>query len=623
VLLSDVTPEASLRRRHWRFILVVVAIFGLTRAATAGEYRAYWAETFNTPMGTRSEIDRVVQAAVDSNANQIYAQVRRRGDSWYLDSKEPLTQVAGVCEPNASGVCTLDPLLYLIEQSHLRGIEVHAYVIVGSIFNSHPTTIGTPRSPDHVFNQHFWSGTPGTTTGSQIPVTDPRNWGTRSLPHNPDGTTFDGQRYTAEWYVDLGHPDAAAFTVGVLTHLVEKYDVDGLHLDRIRYPEAPINRPPGRRIEINVGYNETSVNRFKSRFREAGKYYQTADIGTNVSSTSAPRTITLADVGYPKTGDPDWSNWRREQVTNFVRRLYLSATAIKPRLKVSAALICFWTGPSGSGGWENTEAYYRVFQDWKAWTEEGLLDIVVPMAYKQEHSETTRAQFDDWLAFSKSLAAANNRHSLIGLGAYVNGIEGTLRQARKALGLPPFANLGKSDGVIYYALGNTAPNTINGNSTNAAVTANPYAFPVPLSTPKRPNEEFFSALRTGASRDAQTRYEDPVLVPIHPTVGAVPDMPWKSSPTLGAVMGFVKRGDGTPLDGANVRIETLDGFLVRNVTTDGGGFFGALKLAPGAYRAVATLGAETVFVAPWVVSAGLVATPDSIPARMPRRRSRR
>ena len=266
---------------------LMLAPTGLKAQEGRKEYRAYWAETFNTQMGTRTEIDRLVDSAVQSNANAIFAQVRRRGDSWYLDTKEPLTQVTGVGEPDASGNWTIDPLRYLIEQSHARGIEVHAFVIVGSIYNAHPTSTGRPRDPNHVFNKNFWD----TATNTIIPFTDPRQWSTRSLPHNPDGTTFNGQRYGAEWYVDLGHPGAAAHTVDVLTHLVKKYDLDGLHLDRIRYPEAPIDRPAGQPLGINTGYNETSVQRFKARYGDQAAYYQESDIGTNVGTAAAPRLI--------------------------------------------------------------------------------------------------------------------------------------------------------------------------------------------------------------------------------------------------------------------------------------------------------------------------------------------
>ena len=595
------------------FLLILGLMFipaNITAQEATKEYRAYWAETFNTQMGTRAELDRLVNSAVQSNANAIFAQVRRRGDSWYLDTKEPLTQVAGVGEPDASGNWTIDPLRYLIEQSHARGIEVHAFVIVGSIYNAHPTITGLPRNPNHVFNKNFWD----TATNSIIPVTDPRQWSTRSLPHNPDGTTFNGQRYGAEWYIDLGHPGAAAHTVDVLTHLVKKYDLDGLHLDRIRYPEAPIDRPAGQPLGINTGYNETSVQRFKARYGNQAAYYQESEIGTNVGTTAAPRYITAADVGYPKTNDPRWNDWRREQVSDVVRRIYLNATAVKPQIKVSAALINFWTGPVGSGGWEKTEAFYRVFQDWRSWAEEGTLDIISPMIYKREHTATERAQYDDWLTFSKQLARDTNRHSMPGLGVYLNGIEGTLLQARRVLARAPFetSNAPAADGIIFYALGNTIPGITTNNSTNVAVTNNPFTYPTAgATTPKRPNTEFFSALRTGESVSGATRYENPSLSPLFTSYVSVPDMPWKAQPTKGYVMGFVSREDASVVDGAEVTIEQIGESETRTADTDGGGFYGVLNLAPGTYRTVARSGNETFYSFPYTVTAGIVATADA------------
>lgn len=609
-----------MRKNKFRqFISVICLVFfamlslfiapAFVKAQNNAEYRAYWAETFNTQMGTRAEIDRLVDAAVQSNANAIFAQVRRRGDSWYLETKEPLTQVAGVGEPNASGSWTFDPLQYLIDQSHARNIEVHAYVIVGAIYNAHPTITGVPKDPNHVFNQHFWDKT------VNAPYTDARQWSTRSLPHNPDGTTFNGQRYTAEWYIDPGHPDAAAYTVDVFTHLVKKYDVDGLHLDRIRYPEAPIDRVSGKPLGINTGYNETSVNRFKARYGNQATYYQTSDIGTIVNTTPE-RRITAADVGYPKTNDPLWNDWRRDQVTNLVRRIYLNATAVKPKIKVSAALICFWTGPTASGGWEKTEAFYRVFQDWQAWTQEGTLDIIAPMIYKQEHTASVRAQYDDWLKYSKELARANNRQSVPGLGVYLNSIEGSLRQTRRALARPPFetSDAPAADGVIFYALGSTVPGNVTNNSTNAAVTANPFSYPVPgISTPRRPNADFFSALRTGASANGAARFEDVLLSPLFPTFVPVPEMPWKSQPTEGYIMGFAKRGDQSSLDAATVTITNLNNGDARSSVTDGSGFYGGLRLAPGEYLVKAVLNNETLYSCVVNVAAGKVTTADLQP----------
>ena len=608
-------PPIIKRASFVAFFSVCVLFTGAQAASaqSAPEYRAVWVETFNTPLGTRAEIDRVIASAEAGRINAIFAQVRRRGDSWYLDTLEPLTQVANVGEPDSSGGWTLDPLKYLIEQAHTRGIEVHAFVIIGTVYNAHPTITGLPRDPKHAFNQNFWDRS----TSALYPTSDLRQWSTRALPHNATGTTFDGQRFGAEWYIDFGHPAASAYTVDVLTHLVRQYDLDGIHLDRIRYPEAPIDQPAGGIAAwgINVGYNETSVNRFRTRYGSAATYYTTEDIGKNVSSDAAPRRIGSGDVGYPRTGDSLWNDWRREQVTNFARRLYLNVTAVKPRIKVSAATIAFWTGPVGSGGWERTEAHYRVFQDWRSWVQEGILDLATPMIYKREHSALERTQYDDWLSFTKTLAASSGRQSVAGLGAYLNGVEGTLRQARRALARAPFETGNTAaDGVIFYALGSTAGTTV-GNSTSAAVTTNPFSYPTAgLNTPKRTNDDFFAGLTTSAARSDSTLFEDPADPSLFATTVPPPDMPWKTAPTLGHVMGFALDADGQPLDGAFVTLVPRSvSAASRSARADGGGFYGVVGIAPGAYTGRIVHGTTQLAVCEFAVTPGHVATASARP----------
>src|SRR5262249_25026233 len=282
-----------------------------------------------------------------------------------------------------------------------------------------------------------------------------------------------------------------------------------IHLDRIRYPEAPMDRSG-----VNVGYNETSVARFNVRY------------GT---------------TGYPKANDPRWNDWRREQVTNFVRRVYLSAKAIRPSIKISAPLLAWSNGPRATGGFEATEAYGRVFQDWPAWLREGIIDLASPMLYKREHAPMERRQFDDWLTFLIAQAHQAGRVAVPGIGAYMNAIEGSLRQAQRA-------RSAGADGVIFFAIGDTTPQTVRMNSTNRAVPPKP----------KRTNEEFFAALARGPF-----------------ATKAIPPAPPPAD--TGAVLGTA------PLDGASIAIESEN--VHRRVSTDGGGFFGALKLPPGDYHA--------------------------------------
>ena len=326
--------------------------------------------------------------------------MRRRGDSWYLNSLEPLPDFAPI-------VAGFDPLQDLIVEAHASGIEVHAFVIIGAVWNKNPNfapsaTLGPPTNPNHVFNLHG-----GYNPATQQIVQGPNNWLTRTLlPDGANGISFQGHRFGSDFWLDLGHPDAAAYTSDVLLHLARNYDIDGLHLDRIRYPEISVSgQTPS--TGTNIGYNETSVARFQRRH--------------GIAAGSPP----------PAQNNPLWNQWRRDQVSNLVRRVYLNAIAIKPHLKVSASLIAFGGGPTTEPGWNSAEAFWRVYQDWRAWTEEGILDIAMPMNYKREHSTTEVPLFERWNEWAKN--HQYNRAVVIGNGVFLNAVEGSLRQVRRAL----------------------------------------------------------------------------------------------------------------------------------------------------------------------------------------------
>jgi uncharacterized lipoprotein YddW (UPF0748 family) len=500
------------------------------------EYRAFWVDTFNTNLNNHTDVLTVVNNAKAAKANAIFVQVRRRGDSWYLNSLEPL----GDRVPIQPG---FDPLQDIINVAHGEGIEVHAFVIMNAIWGRAPNLF-PPENPNHVFNLHG-----GYDAATNTIVPGPNNWLTRTLlPDTTPGSTaisFQGHRFGSDFWVDFGHPDAAAYTVNVVMHLVQSYDIDGLHLDRIRYPELGIaGQTPS--TGTNIGYNPTSVERFQ--------------LHHNIPLDSPP----------PAANNPQWNQWRRDQVTNVVRRVYLNALAIKPNLKVSAATIAFGGIGSTESAWNSAEAFWRVYQDWRAWTEEGILDIAIPMVYKAEHTATVRPQYDQWDTWLRG--HLYNRAGMTGQGAFVNGIEGTLRQTRRTL--TPSSGPTNLSGVIFFSMA----------TSNIAVATNPFAIP-PGATPARPFSEFASGLTTGKSQNGLVLYEPEGMTPIFNDPAPIPTFSWKITPTLGHVKGEARRADGTVFDTAAVTIENLETHAIRNVMTDGGGFFGAVDLQPGSYRA--------------------------------------
>jgi hypothetical protein len=75
------------------------------------------------------------------------------------------------------------------------------------------------------------------------------------------------------------------------------------------------------------------------------------------------------------------------------------------------------------------------------------------------------------------------------------------------------------------------------------------------------------------------------MTPIFNEAAPIPTFSWKTVPALGHVKGEALQPDNTPYDTAVVTIENLDTNATRTTATDGGGFFGAVDLTPGSYRA--------------------------------------
>ncbi|HEX8686904.1 MAG TPA: family 10 glycosylhydrolase, partial [Pyrinomonadaceae bacterium] len=394
-----------------------------SRAQTRTEYRAFWVDTFNTSLNNHADVLTVVGNAKAAKANAIFVQVRRRGDSWYLNSLEPL----GDRTPIQAG---FDPLQDVINEAHAAGIEVHAFVIMSAIWGRAPNLF-PPENPNHAFNLHG-----GFNPATNTITPGPNNWLTRTLLADNAAAqiTYQGHRFGSDFWLDFGHPDAAKYTVDVVMHLVRNYDIDGLHLDRIRYPEINVSgQTPS--SGTSIGYNPRSVERFQRV--------------NNIAAGSPP----------PAQNNAQWNQWRRDQVTNVVRRVYLEALAEKPQLKISGALIAFGGVGATEAAWNSAEAYWRVYQDWRAWTQEGIIDIAIPMVYKAEHAAAQVTQYNQWDAWLRT--HLYDRAGMMGQGAANNAVEGTLRQTRRTL--TPASGASNLSGIIYFSMA----------TSNIAVANNP------------------------------------------------------------------------------------------------------------------------------------------------------
>ena len=377
---------------------------------------------------------------------------------------------------------------------------------------------GSPRLEIHAWMVTYPLWNSQTTPPSQPAHTFNRHpdW----LLSNDAGQTWDGSNYQ----LDPGHPEVQAHLAGVAMDLIENYDIDGLHFDYIRYPGN------------NWGYNPAAVARFQQRYGR---------------------------IGPPATSDAAWLQFRRDQVTALVRKVYLSALAVKPAVKISAATITWAPGITTDAAWSTTSAYGSVLQDWRAWMQEGILDFNLPMAYFRQS-----ANGSDWSAWSQFIKDHRyRRHAVLGAGIYLNPLTNSLVQIRSTRTRTPAGNA--ADGLCGYSYAVCATDV-----TRA---------------------EFLAALTSPSPRDPN---------PVFPAAALPPDLPWKTTPTLGHLKGLVWKGsDGAALDAATVQ---LSGPTSKTLTADATGFYGAVDLPPGTYLAVASYtGLESASNA-CVVSAGRV-----------------
>lgn len=328
---------------------------------------------------------------------------------------------------------------------------------------------------------------------------------------------YSGATSTSEY--DPGHPLVQERIYNVSMDIVSRYDIDGLNYDYVRYPENTALGP------TLWGYNDVTVARFNTRFGR---------------------------TGIPVPEDPQWNQFRRDQVTSLVRKIYLNVMAIKPWVKISADTITWNPSPSSPAEFTNSaRAYNDVLQDWRGWMEEGIIDLNIPMNYYRHGALNYAQDYMNWMNFAKD--HQYGRHTIIGPGVYLNFATNVITQMRLTREPSPNGNFAR--GVCGYS----------------------YAVPVTNSSVSA--AQLFQALSQPSAYDTNP-------VPIFAERATIPEMPWKTTPIKGHAKGFIYGGAVTnPLDGATV---TIIGPVNRIQTNDATAFYGFVDLPPGTYTVTAS-----------------------------------
>lgn len=186
------------------------------------------------------------------------------------------------------------------------------------------------------------------------------------------GRTTDASTTTS---LDPSWEQARAFQCEVVKELAEKYDIDGIQIDYIRYP-LPIYYQPYNYEDF--GYQSPASEAFK------------AEYGVD------PANLSINDVRWA-----DWCAYRRDVITAYARQLSEAIKSVDESLNVSYT--CF-------ADYNDRQLY--VYQDVEKWAEEGFADAIYPMIYGDNTEYQSRYA-------AETQPVANYTGYMLGVGTYV------------------------------------------------------------------------------------------------------------------------------------------------------------------------------------------------------------
>ncbi|ERJ76806.1 family 10 glycosylhydrolase [Prevotella melaninogenica] len=266
----------------------------LTKRMPKRETRAVWLTTLanldwpKTYARSAESIEQQKQELIDildkyqkANINTVLLQARVRAATIYPSDIEPWDRCITGIEGGAPGY-GYDPLAFAVTECHKRGMELHAWI-------------------------------------ATIPVGAKNSLGCRTLKQKG----FRIRNYATGSYLDPADPSVAPYLASICGEIVRKYDVDGINLDYIRYPD-----------------------------------------------------------GWPRPSyrDGDTPDERRSNITAIVRAIHDEVKAIKPWVKMSCSPIGKHADLSRYSS-KNFNAHDRVSQEAQEWMRLGLMDQLYPMQY--------------------------------------------------------------------------------------------------------------------------------------------------------------------------------------------------------------------------------------------------
>lgn len=269
----------------------------------------------------QQELRNMLDALAYMGFNTIFFQARIRGEVFYPSAYEPWSRIVSGTAGKSPGY---DPLAFVIKECHDRGMECHAWMVTIPAGN----------------------------------VKQAAKMGSKALPAKHPELC---KKLKGNWYLDPGNPATSHYIAALVAEIVSRYDIDGIHLDYIRYPDEEGNFP------------------------DADSYRRYAPAGMSRHQ------------------------WHVANISRIVAAVSDTVAALNPHVMVSTAPLGRYTSLPGlpPAHWSCTEG---AAQDAVAWLQQGDNDFVAPMMYYT--GENFFPYLADWVA------RATQGYIVAGLGAY-------------------------------------------------------------------------------------------------------------------------------------------------------------------------------------------------------------
>lgn len=309
------TSRSDIRRRRLFFltmsrriylILLLCAVVGVMRAVEVPkrEFRGAWLHTVyqdgyasrSTEENKRWLIDQL-DCLQEAGINAVIFQVRPSADAFYDSKYEPWSRF--LTKNGKAPSPYWDPLEFMVTECHARGMELHAWL------NPYRATTSTK---EHLNKHH-------------------------PAHRHPERLI----RFDKKYYFDPALEENRRLIVDVVTDIITRYDVDGIHFDDYFYP-YPVK---GKRFDDGKSYR---------------KYGNGMSLG----------------------------DWRRHNVDLLIESVHKAIRRIKPWVRFGISPFGIWrnavSDPAGSNS-SGLQNYDDLYADVLKWAKEGWIDYQMPQLY--------------------------------------------------------------------------------------------------------------------------------------------------------------------------------------------------------------------------------------------------